>query len=61
MAPAEGELEVATVGVVAGWDMVAAADGIVFGRRTLMGGPSWQIKRFADTAICAWRSTLWRD
>jgi NAD(P)H dehydrogenase (quinone) len=45
----------------AGWDMLAAADGIIFGCPTHMGGPSWQFKRFADTSIRAWRPTLWRD
>jgi NAD(P)H dehydrogenase (quinone) len=44
-----------------GWDMLAVADGIVFGCPTHMGGPSWQFKRFADTSIRAWRPTQWRD
>ena len=35
----------------AGWDMLAVADGIIFGCPTHMGGPSWQFKRFADTTI----------
>ncbi|GJJ22456.1 flavodoxin family protein [Mycolicibacterium mageritense] len=45
----------------AGWGTLAAADGIVFGCPTHMGGPSWQFKRFADSTIRAWRSTQWRD
>jgi NAD(P)H dehydrogenase (quinone) len=45
----------------AGWDMLAVADGIVFGCPTHMGGPSWQFKRFADTSIRVWRPSLWRD
>ena len=45
----------------AGWDMLAVADGIIFGCPTHMGGPSWQFKRFADTTIRAWRPTVWRD
>ena len=32
----------------AGWDMLAVVDGIIFGCPTRMGGPSWQVKRFAD-------------
>jgi hypothetical protein len=61
-------LKVATVrideeGIVdeGGWDMLAVADGIVFGCPTHMGGPSWRFKRFADTSIRAWRPTQWRD
>ena len=45
----------------AGWEMLAVADGIIFGCPTHMGGPSWQFKRFADATIRAWRPTLWRD
>lgn len=45
----------------AGWDLLAVADGIIFGCPTHMGGPSWQFKRFADATIRAWRPTLWRD
>lgn len=44
-----------------GWDMLARADGIIFGCPTHMGGPSWQFKRFADATIRVWRRTLWRD
>lgn len=43
----------------AGWDLLAVADGIIFGCPTHMGGPSWQFKRFADATIRAWRPTLW--
>ncbi|MBU8826621.1 flavodoxin family protein [Mycolicibacterium goodii] len=45
----------------ADWDMLALADGIIFGCPTHMGGPSWQFKRFADSTIRVWRPTLWRD
>ena len=31
-----------------GWDELAAADAIIFGTPTYMGGPSWQFKKFAD-------------
>jgi NAD(P)H dehydrogenase (quinone) len=41
--------------------MLAVADGIIFGCPTHMGGPSWQLKRFADTTIRVWRPTLRRD
>jgi NAD(P)H dehydrogenase (quinone) len=46
----------------AGWDVLANADGVLFGCPTHMGGPSWQFKRFADaTNHRAWVSALWRD
>ena len=45
----------------AGWDMLAVADGIIFGCSTHMGGPSWQFERFADDTIRVWRPTQWRD
>jgi multimeric flavodoxin WrbA len=32
------------------WATLAAADAIVFGTPTYMGGPSWQFKRFADAS-----------
>ena len=31
-----------------GWEQLAAADAVVFGSPTYMGGPSWQFKKFAD-------------
>ena len=39
-----------------GWDTLAAADGIIFGTPTYMGGPSWQFKKFADASSKAWYS-----
>ncbi|MBL0420423.1 flavodoxin family protein [Ramlibacter sp. AW1] len=45
----------------AGWDELAAADGIVFGAPTYMGGPSWQFKRFADASSKAWYAQAWKD
>lgn len=32
----------------AGWSALDAADAIIFGAPTYMGGPSWQFKTFAD-------------
>ena len=43
------------------WDMLAIADGNVFGCSADMGGPSWQFERFADSSVRAWRPTQWRD
>ncbi|SFD66458.1 flavodoxin family protein [Paracidovorax konjaci] len=44
-----------------GWDTLAAADGIIFGTPTYMGGPSWQFKKFADASSKAWFSRAWQD
>ncbi len=42
-----------------GWQTLAAADAIIFGTPTYMGGPSWQFKKFADTSSKAWFSRGW--
>ncbi|HWS74164.1 MAG TPA: flavodoxin family protein [Quisquiliibacterium sp.] len=44
-----------------GWQALEAADAIVFGAPTYMGGPSAQFKVFADASAKAWFSGLWRD
>ena len=44
-----------------GWETLAAADAIIFGTPTYMGGPSWQFKKFADTSSKAWFSRGWQD
>ena len=44
-----------------GWERLAAADAIVFGSPTYMGGPSWQFKKFADTSSKAWFHKQWRN
>ena len=44
-----------------GWEQLAAADSIVLGTPTYMGGPSWQFKRFADASSKAWLPQAWRD
>ena len=43
------------------WALLDAADAIVFGSPTYMGGPSWQFKKFADATSKAWFSQGWRD
>ena len=43
------------------WDRLAAADAIVFGSPTYMGGPSWQFKKFADASSKAWFTQGWKD
>lgn len=43
------------------WAQLAAADAIVFGTPTYMGGPSWQFKKFADASSKAWFTRAWQD
>lgn len=45
----------------AGWDKLAAADAIIFGAPTYMGGASWQFKRFADASSKVWYGQAWRN
>lgn len=44
-----------------GWDTLAAADAIIMGCPTYMGGPSWQFKKFADASSKPWFKQTWRD
>ena len=44
-----------------GWDTLAAAEAIVFGSPTYMGGPSWQFKKFADASSKPWFEGAWKD
>lgn len=44
-----------------GWETLNAADAIIFGTPTYMGGPSWQFKKFADASSKAWFSRAWQD
>ena len=44
-----------------GWDKLNAADAIIFGTPTYMGGPSWQFKKFADASSKAWFTRQWQD
>lgn len=43
------------------WDALAAADAIVMGSPTYMGGPSWQFKKFADASSKPWFGQAWKD
>lgn len=42
------------------WETLKAADGIVFGSPTYMGGVSWQFKKFADASSKPWYSMEWK-
>ena len=45
----------------AGWAQLAAADAIVFGAPTYMGGPSAPFKAFADASSKVWFTQGWKD
>ena len=45
----------------ADWAKLGAADAIIFGTPTYMGGPSWQFKKFADASSKAWFTRAWQD
>ena len=44
-----------------GWELLDAADAIVFGSPTYMGSVSWQFKKFADASSKPWFTQLWKD
>jgi len=44
-----------------GWETLAAADAIIFGSPTYMGGVSWQFKEFADASSKVWYTQGWKD
>jgi NAD(P)H dehydrogenase (quinone) len=43
------------------WEQLQAADAIVFGAPTYMGGASWQFKKFADASSKPWFGKQWRN
>lgn len=43
------------------WETLAAADAVVFGAPTYMGGPSAEFKKFADASSKVWFSQGWKD
>ena len=44
-----------------GWDLLAAADAIIMGSPTYMGGVSWQFKKFADASSKVWYVQGWKN
>jgi NAD(P)H dehydrogenase (quinone) len=44
-----------------GGEQLQAADAIVFGAPTYMGGASWQFKKFADASSKPWFGKQWRN
>ncbi|MGY4494097.1 flavodoxin family protein [Pseudomonas sp. TE3610] len=45
----------------AAWEAISAADAIIYGSPTYMGGPAWQFKKFADTSSKPWFSQAWKN
>jgi len=43
------------------WAALDAADAIVMGSPTYMGGVSWQFKKFADASSKRWFTRAWQD
>lgn len=43
------------------WERLEDAEGIIFGCPTVMGGPSWQFKKFCDSTRNIREKDLWRD
>lgn len=43
------------------WEALDAADAILYGSPTYMGGPAWQFKRFADDSSKRWFTRDWQD
>ena len=44
-----------------GWETLSAADAIIMGSPTYMGGVSWQFKKFADASSKPWYTQAWKD
>jgi multimeric flavodoxin WrbA len=44
-----------------GWDLLKAADAIIFGSPAYMGSVSWQFKKFADASSKPWYAEEWKD
>ena len=44
-----------------GWETLNAADAIIFGSPTYMGGASWQFKKFADASSKVWFTRGWQS
>ncbi len=43
------------------WESLKAADAIIFGSPTYMGGPAWQFKKIADASSKPWMTQDWKD
>ena len=45
----------------AAWADISAADAIIYGSPTYMGGPAWQFKKFADASSKPWFGQAWKN
>ncbi|GGP27154.1 flavodoxin family protein [Silvimonas amylolytica] len=43
------------------FDAIGAADAIIYGSPTYMGGPAWQFKKFADASSKPWFMQAWKN
>jgi NAD(P)H dehydrogenase (quinone) len=43
------------------FEALAAADAIIYGSPTYMGGPAWQFKKFADATSKHWFTQAWKN
>lgn len=43
------------------WEAIGAADAIIYGSPTYMGGAAWQFKKFADDSSKPWFAQAWKD
>lgn len=43
------------------WSVLDAANAIIYGSPTYMGGPAWQFKRFVNSSSKAWFEGKWAD
>lgn len=43
------------------FEAITAADAIIYGSPTYMGGPAWQFKRFADASSKVWFTQGWKN
>ena len=42
-------------------EAISAADAIIYGSPTYMGGPAWQFKKFADATSKPWFTQAWKN
>ena len=45
----------------AAWTQIGAADALIYGSPTYMGGPAWQFKKFADMSSKPWFTQAWKN
>lgn len=43
------------------WEGISAANAMIYGSPTYMGGPAWQFKKFADASSKPWFTMAWKD